>query len=521
MVRRTVKIPSVYPAALGAALFFYVPVYSGLSARHGFLAAFGLLCILSAASAVFPVLSGKHGKYGICVFIIAFALGGFAGYLSSVRMNIGDEPPSSLISLERVSVLRGTLLEDPSPYGPRFYRARIRAEWVASSSGESGSATGACVVMIPASLAREASPGSIRVTDGRVVPYAKGLTLELSGKFSAPREGMRDPLIFLVDEKATAPARALSWGTGLSRARATLRLGLARRLYDWGPAGGFLFALISGNRDYLDPGLASDFSRCGLAHVLALSGTHLSLLALVVLKAGRRVAGKRVAVGLSVLAMTVFVWFAGSSPSLNRALIFALLAVSATSLGLEIRMLPILAASSLVQLVLNPRDVASLAFMLSVTALWGILSFGERVRYLAERFVPGGILAEISASIGAQLMTAPVLVAFIGVLAPSGLIASCIVAPLSSVYILAGSALLVASSAIPILSPFFGHCLELLYGPIAGTARIFAQLPVVEPRVLPACIAAGIIPIVAGLAVSVASATSRKRRSLDGAFAGL
>ncbi len=521
MVRRHIKIPPVYPAALGAALFFYVPVYSGLSARHSFLAAFGLLCVLSAANAARPLIGPKHGGHAVFLFVIALTLGGLTGYLSSVRMTIGDGLPSTLVELERVSVLRGTFLEDPSPYGPRSYRARIRVSRVGTPNGSSGSASGTCVVAIPSTLVREASPGSIRVTGGGVVPYAKGLTLELAGGFSANSGERSGPALFLVDDKAETPVKALSWDNALSRERATLRLALARRLYDWGAAGGFLFALISGNRDYLDPGLASDFSRCGLAHVLALSGTHLSLLALLVLKAGRRVAGKRVSVVLSILAMTVFVWFAGSSPSLDRALLFALLAVLASSLGLEIRMLPLLAASSLVQLVLDPRDVASLAFMLSVTALWGILSFGDSVRYLCERFIPGGALAEISASVGAQLMTAPVLVVFIGVLAPSGLLASCIVAPLSSVYIVAGSSLLVVSATIPAFSPFFGQCLELLYGPIAGTARLFAHIPVLEPRVLPASFAAGIIPVVAGIAVSLASAASRKRRFLDGAFAGL
>ena len=87
MVRRFIKIPPVYPAALGAALFFYLPVYSGLSSRHSFLAAFGLLCVLSAASAARPFIGTKRGGNAVCLLVLALGLGGLTGYLSSVRIN--------------------------------------------------------------------------------------------------------------------------------------------------------------------------------------------------------------------------------------------------------------------------------------------------------------------------------------------------------------------------------------------------------------------------------------------------
>jgi ComEC/Rec2-related protein len=233
-----------------------------------------------------------------------------------------------------------------------------------------------------------------------------------------------------------------------------------RHLYAWGDAGGFLLALGSANRDYLSPGLAEDFRRTGLAHIIALSGSHLSLLGLLSAKTGRGIGGYRLSLVLPLIASSVFVWFAGGSPSLNRALIMFALGLCARELGFALEILPLLAATAVIQLILMPAEALSLAFFLSCTALWGILTFGEALASLLEVRIPVPLQAGFPASVGAQFMTAPVLALTVKVLSPVGILASCLASPLSSLYLVAGTVLAIAAAIFPPLSAARGSALS-------------------------------------------------------------
>jgi ComEC/Rec2-related protein len=534
MVREKTIVPPVYLAVAGAAVSLYGYAFGLLSIRGCVILAFLSLASLCAASCfrqfVFTNSANTshtaHCAYTshsrrIAGFVIACSIGILCGALSAARLAIENETPITLAPLLKVKAVTGTLIQDPSPYGPRYYRARMKLDSAEDSKGLVATVQGDCVVAIPVSLVRESLPGFFRVSHGGSVNYAAGHKVKLTGGFVPELRDSIDPTLFIVDPSSAIPARDLGWRNGFDRLRASLRLSLSRTLYDWGPSGGFLFALVSGNRDYLDPVLAQDFTRCGLAHVLALSGTHLSLLALVVVKTGKRFTGKRIALVLSLVAMFFFVWFAGASPSLDRALIFACLAFGTTAIGLPSRLLPLLAAASLAQMAINPGETVSLAFILSVTALWGIGTFGERFLELIERHFPRKYGSDLAASVGAQLMTAPVIAIAIGTLAPMGIVASCLIAPLSSIFLLAGSGLLAFSAIIPPISPVAGHILDSLYSLIAQPAHFIARFPVIEVRVLPAVIAASIIPLTTGATLAFLSAAIRKRRSCDDGFARL
>ena len=84
-------------------------------------------------------------------------------------------------------------------------------------------------------------------------------------------------------------------------------------------------ALLTGSRDNMDPMLKEQFRRAGVSHVLALSGMHLGIIALFVFFIVRRFAGPKLSI-LAVNAVNVlYLFMAGISPSLLRAVImFAL-----------------------------------------------------------------------------------------------------------------------------------------------------------------------------------------------------
>ena len=80
----------------------------------------------------------------------------------------------------------------------------------------------------------------------------------------------------------------------IQKSRAFCRLEFKRMMFSWGKAGGFLLALLSGSKEYLDIDLVENFKKSGLSHILALSGMHLSLLSGIAAFIGKKIGIKKI-----------------------------------------------------------------------------------------------------------------------------------------------------------------------------------------------------------------------------------
>jgi ComEC/Rec2-related protein len=452
--------------------------------------------------------------------ILLFAMFAFCGIacgiISALSFRDQKAPIETLAERSRISAISVSFLSDPVPWGSRFYSVPCSVSALSYRDGSVFSARGQCSILVPSNLIRSSLPGGMSGSSGNAVLFSSGLDASFSGNLLPYESGAGDQ--FRVSSLIPSSPR---WREKINFLRAELRLSLMRILYDWHEAGGFLLALFSANRDYLDPELASEFKLTGLSHVLALSGMHLSLLALVTIRVGKRIGGKNLSVRLSTVAILFFVWFAGVSPSLNRALIMALAMVALKRFGFLPEILPVLALAAFIQLLASPADAASLAFMLSYGALWGIATFGEYALSLVPakyRVFPAG---DLSASIGATIMTAPIIALSIGVIAPIGIIASCFASPLSSVFLVAGMSLAGVSAILPVLSPLCGAIVTAIYRITVFPVHVFARIPPLSIRGLPATISACFFPLLAGFLLMMLAACCRKRRSIDDSFARL
>ena len=448
--------------------------------------------------------------------VLLSCIGIACGLCSAHSFRAQRSPVESLANRSRVSAISVSFLSDPVPWGPRFYSVPCTVTAVQCPDGSVFAARGQCALLIPLALVRSALPGGISGSNKKAVLFSAGLGASFSGSFlpyeSGSGEQFRATSIF---------PDSVRWFSKIDLFRAELRLSLMRILYDWKDAGGFLLALFSANRDYLDPVLSAEFKQTGLSHVLALSGMHLSLLALVTIRLGKRIGGKRLSVRLSTVAIVFFVWFAGVSPSLNRALIMALAMVAMKRFGFMPELLPVLAMAAFIQLLASPADAASLAFMLSYGALWGIVTFGEYALSLIPakfRVFPAG---DFAASIGATIMTSPIIALSIGVIAPIGIIASCFASPLSSIFLVAGMILAGVSALLPAIAPLCGAIVTALYRITVFPVHCFAQIPPLSIRGLPATMAACFFPLLAGFLLMLIAADRRRRRSIDDSFARL
>lgn len=132
------------------------------------------------------------------------------------------------------------------------------------------------------------------------------------------------------------------------------------------PASGILAAALFGNRHFLSRGTAELFRAGGTFHLLVISGLHIAMIAGVVLWLAQRLSRLRWVQYVLVMAvMWAYSLMVGAQPSVTRAVVMLSIAligqmIFRASLGANT-----LAASALVLLAWQPRDLFNPAFQLS------------------------------------------------------------------------------------------------------------------------------------------------------------
>jgi competence protein ComEC len=147
-----------------------------------------------------------------------------------------------------------------------------------------------------------------------------------------------------------------------------------------------LRGFLLGEDDRIDPATVGDFKRSGLAHLLAVSGDCVMLLAL--LGAGLLAllgVGLRARLVMICALIAIYVPVTGASPSIQRAGIMGVAGVTAMLAGRpRWRWYAALLAAALT-LLLNPRSIADPSWQLSFAAVIGILFFARPIRDLILR----------------------------------------------------------------------------------------------------------------------------------------
>lgn len=190
---------------------------------------------------------------------------------------------------------------------------------------------------------------------------------------------------------------------------------------------GMLIALTTGERKEISDTDYAALQRAGLAHTVAVSGMHISVLVgTVILVLGK---GKRSSAIIGMALALLFAAMTGASPSAMRAAILQIFLLTAPMLGREADRPTMLSAALLLLLVYNPWSIARVSLQLSFLAVAGIYLLAEPIRaFLGRRLpkkakTPPGRLAlklarfaaaALAVTLSAQLFTLPLSAYYFG-----------------------------------------------------------------------------------------------------------
>ena len=186
---------------------------------------------------------------------------------------------------------------------------------------------------------------------------------------------------------------------------------------------GFLAAVLTGDRSYMDDSVFEDLRRSGIAHLVAVSGMHVVLLTgLLVLFLGKA----RRTTFIAIPLIFVFTIMTGASPSTLRAALMQTMLLLAPVFRCESDKMTSLSAALLIILVGNPLAIASVNLQLSFLAIVGMFGLTPRVYRYLSGLVPAEtkhgkwakkfVATSIATTLGATAFTTPILVFHMGVI---------------------------------------------------------------------------------------------------------
>lgn len=353
-----------------------------------------LLAVLVATGTVAGVREQRLERDPVAGLAAAGAtVSGRAVVVGDPRTTTGPFGDQVLVRLRVVEVQgRGRVVHTDVPVLAMAARSTANGD----ASGWDGLALGS----------RIAFAGRLVAADGRV------------GDLSALLRARGDPVV------VTAPD---VWWRGAARVRAALRASVEHR-----PAEEQVLvpSLVVGDDAGLDPDLADDFRTTGLTHLLAVSGTNLTLILgfLLVLARWCRVRGRGLLV-VGALGVVGFVLLARTEPSVVRAAAMGVVGLVGMGGNGRRRGTRALGVAVLGLLLLDPWLAVSVGFALSVVATAGILLLAPGWRDALARWLPRWAAEAVAVPAAAQLACTPIVAAVSGQVSLVAVAANLLVAP--------------------------------------------------------------------------------------------
>jgi competence protein ComEC len=232
---------------------------------------------------------------------------------------------------------------------------------------------------------KEQLSGTALIRLPRYPTYHYGDVLKVSGELETPpqfedfdykgylaRQGIYS-VIYYPDVEVLDHGQGFKPLQWIYSLRERLSASLARALPE--PQGSLAQAILLGLRGNIPDSLYSAFSRTGTAHLLAISGLHISIIIAMLLSFGILVFGRQrsIYIWLTLALMWLYTMLAGMHPPIIRAAIMGSLFLMAEYLGRQRSAIIALSFAAAVMVGIQPYVLWSVSFHLSFLAMAGLI----------------------------------------------------------------------------------------------------------------------------------------------------
>ena len=250
------------------------------------------------------------------------------------------------------------------------------------------------------------------------------------------------------------------WRAALFDLRGRL-LAIVYRLYP-DPEASLMAGILLGVETGIPRDVAQAFRDTGTAHIIAISGFNISILAGLFMKLFSRMLGRWRGALVAALVIAFYTLLVGAGASVVRAAIMGGLGLFARQVGRRQDGLVSLAFTAAVMALINPYILLDVGFQLSFAATLGLVLYGgpsqAAVASVAGRALPPASAQRMASLVGeyflftlaAQLTTLPVIIYHFGRVSLSALLANPLILPAQpAVMVLGGIGVLLGAFFLP------------------------------------------------------------------------
>lgn len=376
-------------------------------------------------------------------FVALFSVSFVAGIaLGAMRVwPILDNPvraASAVGSIVRVQAV----VDGDAVMRPDYVRIRARLEQITIHGSR-------FELRVPATLTATTASGKrvvAQLIPGQRIYVVGKLYPELPGRVSAT--GIRA----VGDPQVISGAPLYQW------LASSLRQGLHAALSGyWSDATQLVPGLTLGDISHVQPDLNSAMKSSGLSHLVAVSGTNVTLILSIVLALLRRRGASRVAtIGSSLIVLAMFVIIVRPQPSVLRATTMGIIGLLAMYVGGRRTALPALFLAAITLLIIDPWLATSYGFALSVAATAGLVVWASKLILVLDdripRRVPTWFVEALAMTVAAQMAVLPLLISMGSDISLASIPANVIAAPLAGLVLLGGMAVALVAPIAPSLA---------------------------------------------------------------------
>ncbi|MBP0011731.1 MAG: ComEC/Rec2 family competence protein [Roseofilum sp. SID2] len=423
---------------------------------------YGMLVLGAIAALTLPRYWRMGPKSGIWLLV------GIVGFLASFYFHVRTpQPPGIDLSawMGQPVTVQGKVLSEPRLTRSQRIQFKLNVIQIEDQPVQINAYTTA-----PLLQATGLHPGYQVEVRGRLYePQLATIPGGFNFRHYLARQGM---FIGLSAETLKFESNQASWGLWWVRQRIVRSLVQGLDV----PQGIVIGSMVLGRRAVDLPfDIRDKFIQVGLAHVLAASGFHVSLLLGLVLTLTRELS-KRIQFRAGVTILILYSALTGFTPSVLRASLMGFGVVLGKLLDRRVNILGSLLLTATLLLLVNPLWIQDLGFQLSFLATLGLVVTVPVLMELWD-YVPPAIASGLAVPISAFLWTFPLQLYHFGVLPPYGTSVNLVTLLLVVVLTLGG----MVSAYVALIWPFLGSLVSsvLYYPTVAFLAIIdgFTELP--------------------------------------------
>ena len=244
---------------------------------------------------------------------------------------------------------------------------------------------------------------------------------------------------------------------------------------------GIILGMLIGDTFYISDEIEESFRISGISHLLAVSGTNVAYIIIFTKFIFDRLFGKSISNYISIIFIIIFVLIAGSSPSVLRAGLMAIIVIFSDILSKNNNIFATISVTALIILIYNPLIICDVGFILSFLGTIGIVLLSSRLSIFMKnifKFEKLNFLFDIiSVTLSAQIILVPIICYYFNTISFISLLTNVIVAPFVGIVTILGLIAYILGLIYFPLAQIISYPLYILISLVIHISKILSLFP--------------------------------------------